>query len=61
MTNVQFNSPLPEESVAVSPSAPCAGCAEIKAKHYASVRDGNRKKAEATAVAMGRHLRAAHS
>ncbi|MCC3777306.1 hypothetical protein [Streptomyces sp. UNOB3_S3] len=40
--------------------APCAQCREIKHKRYEAVRQGDRRRAEAMATAMGRHQRAAH-
>lgn len=38
----------------------CEQCAEIKQKRYAAVRQGDQRRAEAMATAMGRHQRAAH-
>ncbi|MFF4155807.1 hypothetical protein [Streptomyces sp. NPDC001678] len=50
--------PAPAPNAAVQP--PCAQCHEIKQKRYAAVRQGDRRRAEAMATAMGRHQRAAH-
>ncbi|MFI0910865.1 hypothetical protein [Streptomyces abikoensis] len=41
-------------------AARCEQCAEIKRKRYEAVRQGDRRRAEAMAAAMGRHQRAAH-
>lgn len=49
-----------EKAVGPAP-VPCAQCREIKTKRYDTVRQGDRRLAEAMATAMGRHQRAAHS